>query len=221
MPRSARIVIPDVAHHVIQRGNRQQRVFFDDEDRAVYTSMLANSLKRYGTRCLAWCLMDNHIHLILVPNSVDGLRAPLASAHTNYAQFANRKLGVSGHLFQGRFLSYAMDDAHLMVAARYIENNPVKAGVVARAEDWRWSSARAHIGGQSDGLTDTQALGRHIVNWRAMLAGGLEASDHIETALKTGRPLGTAQWIAQMAADLGTSFAPAQMGRPRQPKSEK
>ena len=221
MPRASRIVIPNAAHHVIQRGNRQQRVFFDDEDRAAYISMLTNGLKRYGTRCLAWCLMDNHIHLILVPQSVDGLRAPLASAHTNYAQFANRKLGVSGHLFQGRFLSYPMDDAHLLVAARYIENNPVKAGMVLHAEDWRWSSARAHIAGHSDGLTDTQQLGEHIANWRAMLVGGLEASDQIEAALKTGRPLGTPQWVAQMAASFGRLFAAPQMGRPRKAKLKK
>lgn len=219
MPRSARIVIPDLAHHVIQRGNRQQQIFFDDEDRMAYTSMLAHSLKRHDTRCLAWCLMDNHIHLILVPKSEDGLRAPLASAHTNYAQFANRKLKVSGHLFQGRFLSYPMDDAHLMVAARYIENNPVKAGLVSCAEDWRWSSARAHIAAHSDGLTDTQELGRHIANWRAMLAGGLEASDLIESALKLGRPLGTAQWVADLAAKLGRSFAPSQRGRPSKPRT--
>lgn len=219
MPRSARIVVPNVAHQVIQRGNRQQRIFFDDEDRASYVSMLANALTRHGTACLAWCLMDNHIHLILVPKGEDGLRAPLASAHTNYAQFANRKLAVSGHLFQGRFLSYPMDDAHMMVAARYIENNPVKAGMVARAEDWRWSSATAHVTGRADGLTDIAALGRHIANWPAMLSIGLEASDQIEGSLKSGRPLGTAEWIERVAASLGRSFTPAKMGRPS--KSQK
>ena len=219
MPRSARIVVPGIAHHVIQRGNRQQQIFFDDEDRAAYASMLANALTRYGTNCLAWCLMDNHVHLILVPSGADGLRAPLASAHTNYAQFANRKLAVGGHLFQGRFLSYPMDDAHLMVAARYIENNPVKAGMVARAEDWRWSSARAHVDGLADGLTDVAALGQHVANWRAMLPGGLEASDQIESSLKTGRPLGAAGWIDQIATSLGRSLAPAKIGRPRKSKN--
>ncbi len=159
--------------------------------------------------------MDNHIHLILVPQEEDGLRAPLASAHTNYAQFANRKLGVSGHLFQGRFLSYPMDIAHMMVAARYVENNPVKAGMVERAEEWRWSSARAHILDRQDGLTDIAALGQHITNWRAMLVGGLEASDQIESALKTGRPLGAPEWVAELAAKAARSFERPKMGRPK------
>ena len=214
MPRSSRIVIPDVAHHVIQRGNRQQTLFFDDDDRLAYKSMLANALRKFGTKCLAWCLMDNHIHLILVPQGEDGLRAPLARVHTNYAQFANRKLGVSGHLFQGRFLSYAMDEAHMMVAARYVENNPVKAGMVSAAEEWRWSSARVHIEGGSDGLTDSFALGQHIRNWRAMLADGLEAADQIEAALFSGRPLAEASWLSEKAAALGPFLTRAPKGRP-------
>lgn len=187
MPRSTRIVLPDMPHHVVQRGNRQQTVFFSDENREAYLRILAAALKKQGTACWGWCLMDNHIHLILVPKSPDGLRAPLASTHTTYAQLINQEQGVSGHLFQGRYASYAMDDAHMMVAARYIENNPVKAGLVKNAEDWRWSSARAHIWGKADGLTDIDALGRHVTNWRAMLAQGLESSDMIDRALQSGR----------------------------------
>lgn len=216
MPRAARFVVPEVAHHVVQRGNRGQRIFFDDEDRRAYVSMLSNALKKYGTRCLAWCLMDNHVHLVLVPGDRDGLRAPLASAHTNYAQTINRKQGVSGHLFQGRFASYPMDDAHLMVAVRYVENNPVKAGMVERAADWPWSSAAAHVAGVRDGLTDIDALRRHVANWAAMLAHGLEASDQIDQALGTGRPLGSADWLATVAADLGRSLDPPKRGRPPQ-----
>lgn len=143
--------------------------------------------------------MTNHIHLVLVPAGADGLRGPLASAHTAYSQRVNKRQGLSGHLFQGRFASYPMDDAHMMVAARYIENNPVAAGVVGRAEDWKWSSARAHIGLTADGLTDVAALGSHVPNWRAMLARGLEASaenEQVEQALRTGRPIGETAWLA-------------------------
>ncbi|MBS3930681.1 MAG: transposase [Sphingomonadales bacterium] len=215
MPRSARIVIPNVAHHVIQRGNRRQAIFHDDGDRAAYTSMLANALKVHQTKCLAWCLMDNHVHLILVPQHEDGLRAPLASVHTNYAQYFNRKLEACGHLFQGRFLSYPMDDAHLMVAARYIENNPVKADMVEHAGDWTWSSARAHLGLGSDSLTDAKVLGRHIANWDAMLTDGLEASDRIESALKSGRPLADPEWVSLQAKELGRSLTPPKRGRPK------
>lgn len=150
MPRAARLVVPALPHHVIQRGNRRQTLFFDDDDRRCYLRLLTDACARRGTACLAWCLMDNHVHLILVPRDADGLRAPLASVHTAYSQRVNRRQGLSGHLFQGRFASYAMDDAHLMVAARYIENNPVAAGLVARAEAWPWSSARAHVYGAAD-----------------------------------------------------------------------
>lgn len=193
MPRISRLVVPGIAHHVIQRGNRQQAIFFSDADRKAYVALLAEACARHATTCLAWCLMDNHVHLILVPTNPDGLRAPLASVHTAYSQRVNRMQQVTGHLFQGRFASYAMDDAHLMVAARYVENNPVAAGLAARAEDWRWSSARAHVGRGVDRFTDVDALGRHVPNWRAMLARGLEAGEEdarVEQALRSGRPLG-------------------------------
>jgi len=164
MPRVGRIVIPGLAHHVVHRGNRRQAIFFSDADRRAYLDMLADACALTATRCLAWCLMDNHVHLVLVPEGLDGLRATIARAHTRYAQRINRAQAASGHLFEGRYASYAMDDAHLMVAVRYIENNPVAAGLARRAEDWRWSSARAHVLGRNDGLTDIDALGHHVAN---------------------------------------------------------
>ncbi len=216
MPRSARIVLPDIPHHITQRGNRQQMIFFGSEDYLAYMQILAIALKKHGTRCLAWCLMPNHIHLMLVPASIDGLRATLSSTHTAYAQRINRLQQASGHLFQGRFASYPMDDAHMMVAARYIENNPVKANLVAHAEDWRWSSAAAHISGESDGLTDLLALGNHIANWRAMLAHGLEAADLVDAALNNGRPLAAPEWITAH----GLSIQPKKRGRRWPAKAE-
>lgn len=218
MPRPARIVIPGVAHHVVQRGNRKQRLFFDDSDRRTYVKLLAAAFERHGTSCLGWCLMDNHVHLILLPGSADGLRAPLASVHTAYAQRVNRARELSGHLFQGRFASYSMDDAHLMAAARYVENNPVAAGMVARAEAWPWSSARAHCEGIDDGLTDAAALGRHVPDWGAMLDRGLEAGDEserIERALRNGRPLGSPAWRRAVAETFGLAVDPPARGRPR------
>lgn len=216
MPRAVRIVLPGIAHHVVQRGNRRQPVFFGDADRRAYLDLLGQACSKHGTACLAWCLMDNHIHLVLVPAAEDGLRAPLASVHTAYAQRVNRARGLSGHLFQGRFASYAMDDAHLMVAVRYVENNPVAAKMVRRAEDWPWSSARAHLGLAADGLTDVAALSGHIANWSAMLARGLEAADEAETveqAMRSGRPLGGAAWLEAVTKHCG--LAPRRRrGRP-------
>ncbi len=215
MPRGARIVLPDIPHHITQRGNRRQPIFYCDADRHAYRDLIALYGRRNGTRCLAWCLMDNHVHLILVPIGEDGLRATLAGAHTAYSQRINRAQGLSGHLFQGRFASYPMDEGHLLVAARYVENNPVKAGLVARAEDWKWSSARAHIGGVDDGLTDRAALGEHIANWRAMLERGLEAADEVEAveaASRSGLPLGEQAWRKELEIALQRCLVPGKRG---------
>ena len=198
MPRTSRIVVPGVAHHVIQRGNRRQTLFFGDNDRRAYLHNLTESCVRHSVTCLAWCLMDNHIHLVLVPPSADALRAVLSSVHTSYSQRINRTQGLSGHVFEGRYKSYPMDDAHMLVAVRYVENNPVVAKMVGQAEDWPWSSARAHLGLTRDSLTDTSLLPSHVPNWRAMLQDGLESSEHdsrVETALLSGRPLAGESWL--------------------------
>jgi putative transposase len=190
MPRRPRIVHPGMPHHVTQRGNRQGAIFFTDADRKAYLQLVASRCAGSGTRCLAWCLMDNHVHFILVPDHEDGLRAVIGPAHTSYSRRINLLHGWSGHVFQGRFASYAMADAHLMIAVRYVENNPVKAGLVTRADDWRWSSARSHLGWGDDGLTDIAAIGQHVTDWRAYLEVGVEASDghpEIEAALLSGR----------------------------------
>jgi putative transposase len=200
MPRRSRIVVPDVAHHVTQRGNRRMPIFFSDADRRAYVAALGEQCRKHGTKCLAWCLMDNHIHLILVPASEDGLRATLARLHTRYAARVNKEQGWTGHLFEGRFWSYPMDESHLMIAVRYIELNPVTAGLVAHAEDWAWSSARAHIEGKGDDLTDMAALASHVSNWRAYLAEGVEAADKneaIELALRSGIAMGRVDWVSQ------------------------
>jgi len=226
MARLARIIIPGAPHHVTQRGNRRQPIFFSDEDRILYLDLLREGCAAARVTCLAWCLMDNHVHLILVPETADGLRAALAEAHRRYTRHINAREGWTGFLFQGRFASYPMDDAHLMAAVRYVELNPVAAGMVAHAQDWRWSSARSHVSGRhmsGDPLTNVAALGVHVRNWKAMLRHGLEASDlgpegeaaaaAIEARLRTGRPLAAEEWIARQEAALDRQLAPARRGR--------
>jgi len=225
MARLARIVIPHAAHHVTQRGNRRLPVFFSDDDRHAYLSLLAEFARSSRTRCLAWCLMDNHVHLILVPQDADGLRSMLGEAHRRYTRAINFREGWRGHLFQARFASYPMDDAHLMVAVRYVEQNPVAAGLVADAADWRWSSARSHVAGEctsEDPLTDVAELSRHVPNWRAMLRHGVEAGEltatgeaivqAVEARLNTGRPLAVPEWIADHEVRLGRHLSPQRPG---------
>lgn len=220
MARLARLVIPNVAHHVTQRGNRRQPVFFSDEDHAAYRDLVAAACVAHGVRCLAWCLMPNHVHLILTPSDADGLRAALAGAHRRYSRRINFAHGWTGYLFQGRFASYPMDAAHLMAAVRYVELNPVRAKLAGRAEDWRWSSARAHVTGGADGLTDLKALAGIHRNWRAMLLHGLEAGDlddgeiaAIEAHVRTGRPRGGDAFVSELEAQTGRSLKRRKPGR--------
>jgi putative transposase len=225
MARLSRIVIPDVAHHVTQRGNRRLPVFFGDDDRRLYLDLVREGCLKAQVTCLAWCLMDNHVHLVLVPQTQAGLRDALGEAHRRYSRAINFREGWRGYLFQGRFASYPMDDAHLMAAVRYVENNPVAARMVARAEDWPWSSARSHIAGrqvEDDMLTDVAALSRHVPNWRAYLIHGAEAADAspqgeavleaIEARLRTGRPLAEAAWIAEAERAMMRRMTPAKRG---------
>jgi putative transposase len=213
MARLARLVIPNVAHHVTQRGNRRQPVFFSDEDYIAYRDLVAAACAAHHVRCIAWCLMPNHIHLILTPSDADGLRAALADAHRRYSRRINFAHGWTGYLFQGRFASYPMDEAHLMTAVRYVELNTVRAKLAGRAEGWRWSSAKAHVTGRADGLTDLDALAGVHRNWRAMLRQGPEAGDltddeakAIEAHVRTGRPRGGDAFVAAIETQTGRTL---------------
>jgi putative transposase len=221
MPRQRRRVIPGIAHHIVQRGVRQLPLFHSEADRRNYRNALAEQCEKHDTRCLAWCLMDNHIHLILVPATEDGLRATLGRLHTRHAARINLAHGWHGHVFEGRFWSYPMDDTHLVAAVRYVENNPVKAGMVAWAEDWPWSSARCHVTGEGDGLTDRDALAPHFPDWRAYLAHGPDAAgrdEAIELALRSGKPLGAAPWVAALVPPPRRRGRPPQSASPGQEK---
>jgi putative transposase len=177
MPRAARRILPGIPHHVTQRGCRRQPVFFSDADYGLYLSLLRHWCAVAGTRVWAWCLMPNHVHLILLPAHADGLRAALAPTHRRYSWEINQREGWRGHLWQSRFASFAMDEAHLHSCLRYVELNPVRAGLAARPEDWRWSSARAHLGLAGDGITDFAATRPMIDDWRQFLESGLDDAD--------------------------------------------
>lgn len=152
MSRIARIVVPGIPHHVTQRGNRRDPVFFEDGDFRHYIALLSAAAKKARTEVWAYCLMPNHVHLILVPSHEDGLRATLGDAHRRYTRFINARNKWTGHLWQGRFGSVAMDEDHLFHGVRYVSLNPVRANLVRRARDWRWFCVRAHLAGKNDAL---------------------------------------------------------------------
>ena len=191
MARLARVVVPDIPHHVTQRGNRRQQVFFSDDDYALYRTLLAESCRAAGVAVWGYCLMPNHVHLILTPCDRDGLRAALGEAHRRYTRHVNFREGWRGYLWQGRFASCPMDEAHLLASARYVELNPVRARLVRRASDWRWSSAQAHLAGEDDDLVRVEPLLALAPDWSGFLADRLEDADHaaIRAGERTGRPL--------------------------------
>jgi len=215
----ARVVVPGLPHHVTQRGVRSVAVFRDDGDREFYLSLLAEHAERHGVKFLAWCLMTNHVHLIAVPRREESLARCFGEAHKRYTRDTNFREGVRGWLFQGRFGSYPVQkDSHLMAVARYVELNPVRAGMVRRPADWEWSSARFHLGraGADPLVSDRELLGL-VDDWRAFLREGLDADDarRIEKRLSTGRPWGTERFIERLEARLGRDLVPHKRGWPK------
>jgi len=209
MARLARAVAAGVPHHVTQRGNRRQQVFFSEADYAAYAALLAEGCRTAGVAIWAYCLMPNHVHLILVPSTPDGLRAALGETHRRYTRRINSREDWRGYLWQGRFASCPMDEPYLLASARYVELNPVRARLVARPEDWRWSSAAAHLTGRDDGVVEVAPLIDRVGDWATFLAGGLDPAEQasIQAGERTGRPLGSAGFIGELEARLGRKLA--------------
>src|SRR3954447_5579249 len=169
MARLARVVVPGHPHHVTQRGNGRARTFFDDADYALYRDLLAEHCRAAAVEVWAWCLMPNHVHLILVPSDADGLRRALARVHRRYAGVIQARRKRSGHFWQGRFGAVPMDEEYLAAALRYVSLNPVRARLVARAEDWNCSSTRGRLRGRDDGLPALKPVKEIIPDFAGLL----------------------------------------------------
>jgi len=213
MPRMARFVAPHHPHHVTQRGNRRQTTFFTDDDYRTYIDLLRQASAHSGTAVLAYCLMPNHVHLLLVPTHEDGLRAAIAEAHRRYTRHVNAREGWRGHLWQERFHSFVMDDAHLAAALPYVEMNPVQAGLCKHAEDWPWSSAHARRNGKPDPLVDGQRLAQLHPGQDQVLTGETAPNrDTIRMHSRTGRPLGSDEFVARLEQAAGRALKPQRPG---------
>jgi putative transposase len=217
MARLPRLVLPGIPYHVTQRGNRREQTFFCDEDYALYRSLLGAAARKAGTEVWSYCLMPNHVHLIVVPSDTDGLRATFADAHRRYTAHINARERWTGHLWQGRFGAVAMDEDHLAAAARYVALNPVRARLVESAEKWRWSSVAAHREGRDDELVTVKPL---LDRYGAFdrfceLDGGRDEEAAWATLRKaetTGRPVGTIEWLDELEARSGRTLKPAKRG---------
>lgn len=201
MPRASRIVVPGLPHHVTQRGNRREPIFFEAGDQQRYLDILAIQTRRHGVEVWAYCLMPNHVHLILTPLDEGGLARAIGETHRHYSAVVNGRQGWTGHLFQARFASVVMDERHLLVAARYVALNPVRAGLVKRAEDWAWSSVRAHLAGQGNGVVKVEPLLSRIERF----ADALEVTEQepaeftaLRVAETSGHPLGDEAFVASI-----------------------
>ena len=214
MTRLARIVVPDLPHHVTQRGNRREAIFFEDGDHEIYRDLLAEQAAKAGVEVWAYCLMPNHVHLVLTPRAADGLGRAVGETHRRYTNFINARGRWTGHLFQSRFSSVAMDEDHLLAAVRYVSLNPVRARLVARAEDWPWSSVRAHLAGKDDALVSVAPMLRRAPDFAALLAEPSERGyEALRQAEGSGRPVGAPEFVTSLERVLGRPIARRAPGR--------
>ncbi len=220
MPRIPRIVCAGVPHHVTQRGNRRAPVFYTAGDRKAYLRLLCEYAGKYAVQVLAYSLMTNHVHLVVVPETNDGLHRMFKPLNMRHAQRVNRARGWNGHLWQGRFFSSMLDDRYLWTAIRYVELNPVRAQLVDRAEEYRWSSAAAHCGFRRDpSLTADPSWQRRFAavgNWSAWLAQGVDCAS-IEILRKNaikGLPCGSSAFVEGLEQMTGRAIRERPRGRP-------
>ena len=215
MPRIARVVAPGLPHHVTQRGNRRQRTFFGDADFEAYLELMAEWCSRCQVEVWSYCLMPNHTHLIVVPASEDGLRRGIGEAHRRYTRRVNFRKRWRGHLWQGRFASYVLDEHYLLAAARYVEMNPVQAGLVRRPWRYRWSSAAAHLKGRDDGLVRVAPLLELVGDWKKFLSDPIDRDsvERLRTHERTGRPLGNEGFVSKLEKRLHRVLHPRKPGR--------
>ena len=219
--RLARLVMPDYPHHVTQRGSRRQRTFFRETDYRMYVDLLSKARERVEIEVWAYCLMPNHVHIIVVPKGRDSLANFFGQAHCTYARVINAREGWQGHLWQERFHSYVMDEHHLLAAVRYTELNPVRAGMCDTPGEWPWSSYRAHLSGEDDKLVNVGPMLARVSDWTSFVQP--EENDakqiaQIRELSRTGHAGGSDQFIKKLESLVGRKIGKRRPGRPKKVK---
>jgi putative transposase len=213
------VIAVAVPHHVTQRGNARQFILASDSDRVVYLDLLRQHCSMYQLSLLGYCLMSNHVHLIVTPPRADSLPLALKQTHGKYAAYWNASHTSSGHVWQGRYYSCPLDLTHLWAALRYTELNPVRAGLVSEAHTYRWSSAAAHCASSPSPIALDLDIWRKYWDaaaWGEYLMGpGAEAeAEAIRQSTHTGRPLGTLEFIKDLETTMQRHLSPQKGGRP-------
>jgi putative transposase len=224
MPRTARAVVAGIPYHITHRGNRGDKVFFRTTDYDRYLTWLDHYSRTKGLQVYAYCLMTNHIHVVCVPEEDDSLAGVFHALQMRYAQRVNRRRGWKGHLWQGRYFSSALDETYLLTAVRYVEQNPVRAGLVERAEDYEWSSAAPHCGARKDlVLSDALPLLREVGDWSKWLRGEEDsrAVDVLRRNTQKGIPCGSEKFVSRLEAVLERFLRFRPQGRPLKPNGSK
>src|SRR4030043_744495 len=214
MARIARIVAANIPHHITQRGNRRLKTFCQRQDYRLYLNLMAEWGNHHNVAVWAYCLMPNHVHLGAVPGSEDSLRRAIGEAHRRYTRHVNFREGWRGHLWQGRFHSFPMNESYYLTVARYVELNPVRAKLVLQPEDYPWSSASAHFSGRDDMLVKVAPLLEMVDNWAEILRAEIEDKKlkEIQRHECTGRPLGDVSFVERLESVSGGSLRRGQPG---------
>lgn len=221
MPRISRAVAVGYPHHITQRGNYRQAVFNSDEDFNKYLQLLRKYSDKYSLKIWAYCLMSNHVHFVAVPINDDSLAKTFNTLHMMYSRYFNQKSGSNGHLWQGRFFSCALDEPHVYAAVRYVENNPVRAKMIDKPEDYKWSSAGAHVYKHPDSvLTESCYLTETIKDWCKYLneTGDPDMTATLIQSTKTGRPCGEGNFTGIIEGITGRRLTALSVGRPKKIK---
>ena len=217
VPRFPRLVVPGYPHHITQRGVRRQRTFFDGADYRRYLNLANDLTKEWPVEFWAYCLMPNHVHAIVVPNTADSLSKFFGILHRKYARRTNLRHEWQGHLWQKRFYSVVLDEAHCISALRYVENNPVRSGLSATPEDWPWSSARANLQVSCDSLIDRSRTAELVSDWRTFM--GEQDEDEVIKRIRewtgTGRPGGNEHFLRRVESRTGRRVRKRRPGRKR------